>query len=146
MSDVIVLRGCLQQKGHIAGCKRGKDCGKKSIVINLSHYHHLKGENGSCHRCSEQSGKRSSHAHHDHGALALLGDMEKLTDVLTNGSPKLQGGSLPAHRSSHKVGENGGDKDQRRHPKGDGCIGVDGSKNKICSLIPLISADLIQPS
>ena len=81
MSDVIVLRGCLQQKGHIAGCKRGKDCGKKSIVINLSHYHHLKGENGSCHRCSEQSGKRSSHAHHDHGALALLGDMEKLTDT-----------------------------------------------------------------
>ena len=88
-------------------------------------------KDGSSHWCTEESGKCSAHAAHDHDVFIFIIKTEDFSDCISDTSAHLQGGAFTTGRSAEQVRDQCGNKDQRSHAQGQLVIRVDGRDDQI---------------
>lgn len=94
-------------------------------------------------RGTKESGKRSTHAAHDHDMFIFIVKTEEFSDCVSDTSAHLQGGTFTAGRSAEQVRDQCGNKDQRSHAQGQLVIRVDGRDDQIGSGIFFIVQQVI---
>ncbi len=111
--------------------QRCDDAGNQGGVVHDSHADNFHGKDSRCQRRSEERGKGGTHAAHDHDVLVFVVKTEQFSQSVPDTSAQLQRRALTPGGSAEKMGDQGGDKNQRRHAQRNFVIGMDGGQNKV---------------
>ena len=99
------LVGNTKQVSNSVCDKRTDHTWNKGGIVHDADTYNFHWKDGSSHRGTKESGKRSTHAAHDHNMLVLVVKMKQFTNSVTDASAKLQSRTLTSCRTARKVGE-----------------------------------------
>ena len=143
--DLVGGEGEAQAPGHIARRERCDDRRDERGILHRPDRTDLHREDSGRHRRAEDRGKCRAHAAEDERAAVLVAQMDAASQEVGERAAELERRALASGTAAHEMGQDGADKDERRHLHGQLSLGAERGDDHVRAAVVLVVGDAVEP-